>query len=72
MQVALETRAIGTPGATGSSEVPIYGCWELNLGPLQDQQVLITTELSLALPGSFPLTYLAPGMNEWVDRQITV
>ena len=24
----------------------LYGCWELNLGPLQEQQVLLTAEPS--------------------------
>jgi len=26
---------------------PPCGCWELNSGPLEDQSVLLTTELSL-------------------------
>ena len=26
---------------------PPYGCWELNLGPLEEQPVLLTTEPSL-------------------------
>lgn len=47
-------------------------CWELNLGPLQDQQVLLITEISLALSDSFLLTVLAPGMDEWVDSQIRI
>ena len=28
-------------------------CWELNSGPLQEQQVLLTTEPSLQLPPHF-------------------
>lgn len=34
------------PRVTDSRE-PSCGCWELNLGPLQEQQVLFTAELSL-------------------------
>lgn len=26
---------------------PVCGCWELNLGPLQEQHVLVTTKPSL-------------------------
>jgi hypothetical protein len=37
--------SLGT-GATDSCELP-YGCWELSLGSLQDQQVLLTAEQSL-------------------------
>lgn len=35
---------VGYPG-TGITEdgQPPYGCWEPNLGPLQEQQVLLTT-----------------------------
>ena len=33
-------------GVTEGCE-PSCGSWELNLGPLQDQQVILTTELSL-------------------------
>jgi hypothetical protein len=28
----------------------LYGCWELNSGPLEEQSVLLTTEPSLQLP----------------------
>ena len=38
-------RSSGT-GATDSCEPP-YGCWELNLGPLEEQPVLLADELSL-------------------------
>lgn len=31
-------------GVTGNSEPPFW-CWELNLGPLQEQQVLLATDL---------------------------
>lgn len=42
-----------------SSEL-LCGCWELSLGPLQEQQVLLTTEPSfLVLFSDFELTYLA-------------
>ena len=35
-------------GVIGSCERPnVCGCWELNSGPLQEQQVLLTPELSL-------------------------
>jgi hypothetical protein len=33
-------------GVTCGCELP-YGCWELNLGPLQEQPVLLTMEPSL-------------------------
>ena len=33
-------------GVTGGSKLP-YGCWELNLSPLKEQQILLITELSL-------------------------
>jgi hypothetical protein len=38
---------VGCPGTgvTGSCELP-HGCWELNPGPLKEQLVLLTTELS--------------------------
>ena len=38
-------------GVMDSCELPC-GCWELNLGPLEDQSMLLTTELSLQ-PFSF-------------------
>ena len=34
------------PGAHAEDEPPC-GCWELNLGPLQEQQMLLTAELTL-------------------------
>ena len=37
--------SLGT-GVTDSCELP-YRCWELSLGSLQDQQVLLTAEQSL-------------------------
>ena len=36
---------LGT-GVTDSYE-PLYGCWELNLGSLQEQQVILMDKLSL-------------------------
>lgn len=33
-------------GVTGCSE-PSCGCWDLNLGPLQEQSVILTSEPSL-------------------------
>jgi hypothetical protein len=36
-------------GFTDGCEPP-RGCWELNLGLLEDQQVLLTTELSIQSP----------------------
>lgn len=36
---------IAFSGAGGSWE-PHYGCWELKLGSLEDQQVLLTTKPS--------------------------
>jgi len=38
---------IGSSGVTDSYELPC-GCWELNLGPLEEQPVLLTTEPSPA------------------------
>ena len=38
-------RSLGT-GVTDSCEQPC-GCWELNLGPLEEQEMLLTTEPSL-------------------------
>jgi hypothetical protein len=40
-----------------SGELPC-GCWELNLGPLEEQSVLSTTEPSLQ-----PLSFLTTGSN---------
>lgn len=42
-------RQCWTPGArvTDGCEPPPYGCWEPNLGPLQEQQMLLTAEPSL-------------------------
>jgi hypothetical protein len=34
---------------------PPCGCWELNLGPLEEQTVLLTTETSLQLQTTRPL-----------------
>ena len=41
-------KGVGSPGTrvTNSCELPC-GCWELNPGPLQEQQVFLTTEPSL-------------------------
>lgn len=39
-------RASGT-GVTGGYDLPDEASWDLNLGPLKEQQVLLTTELSL-------------------------
>lgn len=43
--------------AAGSPELsyrglggPCYRCWETKLGPLQEQEVLVTTETSLQPP----------------------
>jgi hypothetical protein len=40
---------IGSPktGVIDGSSMPLYWQWESNLGPLQEQQVLLTTEPSL-------------------------
>jgi hypothetical protein len=32
---------------------PLYGCWELNPGPLEEQAVLLVTQTSLQLPKIF-------------------
>ena len=37
-------------GVAGGCELQCQ-CWELNLGPLQEQQVLLTAEPSLQPPG---------------------
>ena len=34
-------------GILGGCELPDMGGWEMNLGPLQEQQVLLTTEPDL-------------------------
>lgn len=35
----------GSPGVVVRDDCePLCGCWVLNLGPLQEQQVLVTTE----------------------------
>lgn len=41
-------RSLGT-GVTDDCEPP-HWCWELNPGPLQEQQVLLTAESSLQTP----------------------
>ena len=41
-------RSLGT-GVSDSCELPC-GCWELNLGPLKEQLVLLTAEPSLQPP----------------------
>jgi hypothetical protein len=33
-------------GVVGGYETP-HGCWELNLGPLQEKEIFFTTKLSL-------------------------
>jgi hypothetical protein len=45
---------IGSPGTgvTGGCE-PLFGCWESNLGPVQEKQVFLTTELTLQPPAVF-------------------
>lgn len=42
-------KVIGSPapGGTGGCEPPDMGWWELNSGPLEEQQALVTTEHSL-------------------------
>jgi E3 ubiquitin-protein ligase NEDD4 len=44
-------RGVKSPGTgvTDSCELPC-GFWELNLGPLEKQQVLLTAEPTLQLP----------------------
>ena len=34
-------------GVAGACELLPYGCWKLNLGPLEEQTVLLTTKLAL-------------------------
>lgn len=36
-------------GVTDGSE-PLYGCWQFNLGPLEEQPVLLTAEPHLQPP----------------------
>jgi hypothetical protein len=62
-EMSKETRSrqasspLGT-GITGNSEPPC-GCWESNLGPLEEQVVILTVELLTSglceTPGSFVL-----------------
>lgn len=51
--VSLPEEDVGAPltGVAGCSELP-WECWAPNLGPLQGQPVLLTTEPSPPLPGS--------------------
>lgn len=45
------------PGITDSCELPC-GCWESNLGPLEEQSMLLTTEPSFQLQGpNFKATF---------------
>jgi hypothetical protein len=46
-----DTRFLGT-GITDGSEPPCR-CWELNLGPLEEQPLLLTIEPSLCSVGQF-------------------
>ena len=39
-------------GITDRCELPC-GCWELNLGHLEEQPMILTTEASLQFPGLF-------------------
>ena len=43
---------------------PPCGCWELNSGPLEEQSVLLTTELSLQPPTFFFLPTIC--MYRWL------
>ena len=55
----MQEEAIVSPGTgvTDSCELSC-GCWKLNLGPLEAQQLLLTTETFLQLPlFSFFLSY---------------
>ena len=36
---------------------PLCGCWELNLGPLEEQSVLLTAELTLQPPSDCLFTH---------------
>jgi hypothetical protein len=44
---------------TDSCEL-LRGCWELNLGPLEEQSVLLTAEPSLQPPNFYFLKRVAP------------
>ena len=46
--ISLRPEVVGSPG-TGVMDgcKPPCGCWELNLDPLEEQPVLLTTEISL-------------------------
>ena len=45
-----QMRALGSPGnGVMNSCKSTCGCWESNLGPLEEQQVFLTTEWSLPL-----------------------
>ena len=44
-------------GVTDSFELPC-GCWELNLGPLEEQPVLIDAEQSLQPPDLFVCSFV--------------
>lgn len=48
-------RLLVVSGAEGTHrcELP-YGCWDLNLGPLEEQQVGLTDEPSLQHPKEHP------------------
>ena len=62
LQVPRSQRRYWDTRVTDCSALP-RRCWEPNLGPLQEQQVLLTTEPSLqphCLCFSFPLTWLKP------------
>jgi len=46
---------------------PLYGCWELNSGPLEEQPVLLTTEPSLWLTRGFNTH--AHSLFNWVSNE---
>jgi hypothetical protein len=48
-------------GVTDSCELPCW-CWELNLDPLEEQPVLLTTEPSLQPPPCFFETLTSLGL----------
>ena len=56
---------------TNSCELP-YGCWELNLGPLEEQPVLFLIELSLQPPGTVFLHFFSSSSANctvfWVEN----
>jgi hypothetical protein len=56
---------IGSPGkgVTDNHKLP-WSCWELNLGPLQEQQVLLIAEASLHSSG---LYFLNSGMKRGIQ-----